>query len=230
MDELGKVKTAPEMVNQEIIGQPQVEAISKNDTLKVIAVISMLIDHIGYVLFPQHMFLRVIGRIAFPIFAYSVTAGYTNTRNLKKYAMRLLLFALISQIPYHFFSPGKLNIMFTLLYGLGCIYFIDKKKYILLFLAAALSVFVPMDYGTYGVFVTVLFYIYRDNPKLTVISQVAVTLAYVLLHNISVQFFCVVSLLFILKKWKINIVLNKYFFYVFYPAHITILLLIAKLF
>lgn len=75
---------------------------SRNDLLKLTAMITMLIDHIGAVLFPGVMILRTIGRIAFPIFAYQISKGFRHTSDLKKYATRLLIFGLISQIPYMF--------------------------------------------------------------------------------------------------------------------------------
>ena len=97
----------------------------RNDSLKLIAMVTMLIDHIGYMFFPQHAIFRSVGRLAFPIFAYLLSVGYEKTSSLKNYALRLLAFGLISQVPYAFFSPGlefeplELNIMFTLLAALG---------------------------------------------------------------------------------------------------------------
>ena len=88
-----------------------------NFYLKLIACICMLIDHIGYLFFPQYEFLRVIGRIAFPIFSYLITEGYTHTSSIRKYSLRLLIFALISQIPYMLvFNTSNLNIFFYIIY------------------------------------------------------------------------------------------------------------------
>jgi hypothetical protein len=105
---------------------------SRNDALKLFAMTTMFIDHIGYMLFPEYRILRSIGRLAFPIFAYQLAVGYAKTSSLKNYAKRLFVFALISQVPYSFFSPGlefkplELNIMFTLLLALGVVYIYDK--------------------------------------------------------------------------------------------------------
>lgn len=73
----------------------------------------------------------LFGRIAFPIFAFQITEGYMHTKDLKKYFKRLILFAIISQIPFMLFlstftSPFTLNIFFTLLFGLFAIYIYDK--------------------------------------------------------------------------------------------------------
>ncbi|MFZ5968269.1 MAG: TraX family protein [Bacillota bacterium] len=112
-------------------GSNSAAASYRNDMLKLFAMFTMLIDHIGYIFFPQYRIFRTIGRLAFPIFAYQVATGYTKTSNLKNYARRLFHFALLSQIPYSFFSPDlkfdplHLNIMFLLLFSLGIIYVYD---------------------------------------------------------------------------------------------------------
>ncbi len=107
----------------------------RNDVLKLIAIITMFIDHIGYFIYPEIRGLRVIGRIAFPIFAYMIAMGYIHTSNRKKYAKRLFLFALISQPPYmlfsltmdpFFFNPFAFNVMFLLLLGLGFLSLFDR--------------------------------------------------------------------------------------------------------
>lgn len=91
--------------------------------LKLIAIITMSFDHSGYLIYGHISWMNFIGRIAFPIFAFQISEGYTHTRNLKKYFIRLIIFALISQIPYAwfsycFFSHISLNIIFTLILGL----------------------------------------------------------------------------------------------------------------
>ncbi|MBR1523666.1 MAG: TraX protein, partial [Lachnospiraceae bacterium] len=68
--------------------------------LKLIAVISMLIDHTGDVLFPGTMWLRYIGRLAFPIYCFLLVEGFFHTKDLRRYMFRLLLFGLISEIPF----------------------------------------------------------------------------------------------------------------------------------
>lgn len=99
----------------------------RNDTLKLIALLTMLVDHIGYLFYPEMMVFRTIGRIAFPIFAYQVAMGYKHTSNLSAYSLRLFGFAIISMVPYAFFSPTMafdpltFNIMYLLLMGIGVI-------------------------------------------------------------------------------------------------------------
>ncbi len=104
----------------------------RNDVLKLIAIITMIIDHIGAAFFPEVTLFRTIGRIAFPIFAYQLAKGYRHTSNLGEYSKRLLIFACISYIPYIYFlgdgttpNPLALNVMFLLLAGIGALLLYD---------------------------------------------------------------------------------------------------------
>ena len=115
--------------------------------LKVIAIIAMLIDHIGGVFFPEVGWFRWIGRLAFPIFCYCMTVGLLYTRNIKKYLFRLGLFAVISQ-PFYVlaFHPHDFmaeftnwNIFFTLFLSLLAMYGLKERKW-WLFIAAFLVV------------------------------------------------------------------------------------------
>ena len=107
--------------------------------LKIIAMVTMLIDHASIAYFEQISWMNLIGRIAFPIFAFQISEGYIHTKNLKKYFLRLFLFALISQIPFMLFLSTyidieeliftellTLNIFFTLFVGLLAIFLYDK--------------------------------------------------------------------------------------------------------
>jgi hypothetical protein len=95
----------------------------RNDILKLIALITMLIDHIGYMFFEHIRLFRTIGRIAFPIFAYQLAMGFRHTSNRVRYLGRLVIFSAISYIPYIYFDPNleknplTFSIMFQLLLG-----------------------------------------------------------------------------------------------------------------
>jgi len=103
-------------------------------TLKIIAMITMLIDHTGHLIFGDFSYFNYIGRLAFPIFAFQISQGYIHTKDFKKYAFRLAVFALIAQIPFMLFISiitgafftWYLNIFFTLLLGLLAILAYDK--------------------------------------------------------------------------------------------------------
>ena len=168
--------------------------------LKIIAVITMTCDHLSYLIFGQLSFLNFIGRIAFPIFAYQISEGYIHTRNLKKYFLRLFVFALISQIPFMLFTSiftthFSLNIFFTLLFGLFTIILydkIDKKTYktshmhifcnvlgvIAACLIALLAEILHTDYGAFGVSIIFLFYFFRNHKVLMNLSFILSVLIY----------------------------------------------------
>ncbi|HCS73517.1 MAG TPA: conjugal transfer protein TraX, partial [Clostridiales bacterium] len=87
--------------------------------IKLIAMITMLVDHIGAVFYPNALWMRIIGRVSFPLFAWGIAMGSRWTRDWKRYAARLLALALLTQIPYSLlFQNGYWNICFTLLSGL----------------------------------------------------------------------------------------------------------------
>lgn len=101
-------------------------------TLKFIAVIAMMLDHMCYTVIRGNMWMTWVGRIAFPIFAFLIVEGFFHTKSVKKYALRLFIFALISEIPYDLmrsaavFNPFEQNVYWTLLIGLLVIWAIDK--------------------------------------------------------------------------------------------------------
>ena len=92
-------------------------------TLKYIAMATMLVDHMGYVLFPWILWLRCVGRIAFPIFAFQIAEGCIRTHDRRRYALRLLLFAVLTEVPFDLafsgrpLDPSYQNVLWTLLAG-----------------------------------------------------------------------------------------------------------------
>ncbi|MCT4543074.1 MAG: conjugal transfer protein TraX [Vallitalea sp.] len=208
--------------------------------LKIIACITMLIDHVGAVFFSKYVWLRIIGRIAFPIFAYLIVEGYFHTKNIKKYLTRLLLFGVVSEIPFNlafygelFYFPG-LNIFFTLFLGLLVIYIYDNyKSYggIALIIIGVIAEFIGTDYGMIGILVIFLFYIFKGNYIMQAISFIAITLIgvgteYYMSGQLSIQIYSITSL-FLLYIYNGKKGMNiKYLFYGFYPGHLLIIGLI----
>lgn len=209
-----------------------VKSNSRNDLLKFIAVIAMIVDHIGSIFLPQFIFLRVIGRIAFPIFAASIAEGYQYTKNFDKYILRLLGFGIISQIPFAMlFEKNELNVMFTFVLALMLIFFLDRKNYFFAGAILVLVYFVDTNYGMYGVAMSAFFYFLRSKKIWLIISLCAITIWYCLYYSNVWQLFALGGFLaaMYLPRDLIKIKLPRYFFYWFYPVHIVILLILKQI-
>lgn len=222
--------------------------------LKIIAVICMFCDHLGDVGLRYLSVMNIIGRIAFPLFAFQLVVGYKNTSNLKKYAIRLITFALISQIPFSIFSYiingslFSLNIFFTLAFGLMVLFIFenfDNKffKYLLIALILVLAHFAKVDYGAWGVFI--IFFIYLFCPTLNKDTKMDKRLQYfIFLFGFLIlcllkysEYFGQMSYIYLISIIAFTFLPSilmlfyngkkgrswKYFFYVFYPLHLTIL-------
>ena len=86
--------------------------------LKLIAIIAMTCDHVGMLFYPQVWWLRVIGRLTMPIMAFMLVEGFRHTRNVKKYMLRMAVFAIMTAVPYYLACKTPWNVLFTLLLGL----------------------------------------------------------------------------------------------------------------
>ena len=224
-----------------------------NFDLKLIAIITMTIDHIGVVFgTPFYNLLRAVGRLSFPIFAFLLTEGYVHTKSFSKYFLRLLVLALISEVIYDyvffdsFIYIGANNIFFTLALGLLTLFLLDKSKglikryfkdkvdlfiilpitYLLIIVIMGLmGEFLNFSYGMLGLLVISFFYLFKDNFALVVIS---VSLSTLILGE-GMQYFSLFSLILIYfynKKLGKNC---KLLFYLYYPLHILVLGVIRML-
>ena len=195
----------------------------KNTLLFVIAAITMVIDHIGIVFFPEHIFLRMIGRISFPIYAYGIAQGVKHTSNFKKYITRILIAAVIAQ-PFYMYSLRKgVNIMFELILFATVLNFVKNEKNIHAIILALLTAVLNLDYGLYGLILAFGFFI-MDEEKLTGIILISIATFVSALGSIMfAQGFAILALPLILFLPNINIKLPKYFFYAFYPLHLIII-------
>lgn len=213
--------------------------------LKTIAMLSMLCDHIAFVLIPAtdyprlYYIMRAAGRIAFPLFCFMLVEGFTYTRNREKYIIRLLIFAIISEIPFDLasdgtaFDFGSQNVMWTLLIGFIVMYVIEQAgnnylaKIIIIILGGTVAGFMHTDYSVFGVFVIAMLYIFRYNRRKGVIMM-----GILITTQNSIEIFALLSIPFILNynPDKNDVILPKYFFYAFYPAHLFILYIIHQFF
>ena len=212
--------------------------------LKIIAIVTMFIDHLGYAVHNgSFSSFNYIGRLAFPIFAFQISEGYIHTKNIKKYFLRLLLFAVISQLPFMIFNSILnihklyLNTLFTLFLGLVSIYIYDKCKYkslgILFYIFIGfIAQYSCCDYGFYGVSIILIFYVFKNNiinASISFILATAVKYIIAILKNgydirYIYLFICTcISIIFIIfyngKKGK-DI---KYLLYLFYPIHLLLI-------
>ena len=212
--------------------------------LKIIAIITMLFDHLGYIIYKKFTFMNLIGRLSFPIFAFQLSEGYTHTKNLKRYFLRLLIFAIISQIPYMLFvniftNTITLNILFTLTLGLFSITIYNKLEnkslgICLVILCAVTAELLHFDYGWFGISTIFIFYILKKEKWfMNIIFSITAFLNYFysFISTLKIEYlfiflFCILSLipinLYNGKKGKNT----KYLLYIFYPLHLFVLYLL----
>lgn len=204
--------------------------------LKWIAMISMLIDHTGAVLFPQYIQMRMIGRLAFPIYCFLLVEGAVHTSDIRKYEIRLLLFALVSELPFDLAFYTRVdfrhqNVFFTLFLGLVVVEQYQKRRQklssFLIFIAAmVLSEVMHTDYSAAGIVFIVLFYLlYQYKTG----KQAVFVVANFLMYGTSVQAYAGLAALPMLLYNGKRGPSMKYFFYVFYPLHLLILWLICRI-
>lgn len=201
---------------------------NKSNTIKLLAIMFMLIDHIGAVFFPNQKIFRIIGRLSFPLFAYQLTIGFKHTSDLEQYMLRLWLFSIVSQIPYVLlFKTTNLNILFTLFLALFVLKEIEEENYYWILLGTLLAELLSMDYAAYGVLIVIYFYYFHDYKFKNILIFIAINIIYTIFNPSSPQFFSIFSLpLIYLIDYLPEIRINKKTFYLFYPAHLTILLII----
>ena len=222
------------------------------DLLKWIALITMFIDHIGAGIFEKSpVFMsdhyqidyafRSIGRLAFPIFCFLIVEGYDHTRSRFKYARNLLIFALISEIPFDLLfkekciDMGYQNVYFTLFIGLVTIIgmgYIEQKNLkaslLLELFAAAFGAFIAYlmktDYGEWGVVLIAVIFVTRRNR----LAQCLLTVMFMITSPFYMNIAMIESLgalSFILVgmyNGERKGTINKYVFYSLYPAHILL--------
>lgn len=152
-------------------------------SIKVIAIAAMLVDHFALILFPESVALRMIGRLAFPLFAWLIANGAEHTSDIDRYLRRLFFFGILSQIPFEigFFLSGYhplfFNVLFTLFLGLLAIKSIQSDsshmtKISVVTGSALLASLIHADYGGIGVLSIVAFYILRKRPVALICSQI----------------------------------------------------------
>lgn len=224
----------------------KLKCLSSSD-LKFIALCTMTIDHIGAVLLPQYLFLRIIGRIAFPIYCFLLVNGLFHTKDCRKYVGRLVIFALISEVFFDLtffgtvYAPQHQNVFFTLAIGLIMIYILENirgkaifkmiflnfiAELLVVILGCMLAYFLQTDYSFFGIIMIYGFYIFRYNRFLSCLFQVYINV--VIMGG--VQSFAILSLPFVcLYNGKPGTKKHKWLFYIYYPAHLMMIFMLERI-
>lgn len=216
-------------------------------TLKIIAMISMVFDHVGDLFFPEAIWMRAVGRLAMPIFSFLIAEGYIHTRDRKRYLLRLAVFALISEIPFDLAFEGKIgtshqNIMLSFFLSVIALMLYDliqggserEKTSIgrtLLGVCAVtaiamLSLLLRADYTVFAVIAVFLFYVFRKKHPLI---RAGVGVAFLALTRM-IGYYSATGLSFIplaLYNGKKGKGL-KWLFYAFYPGHLLLLAVLKR--
>lgn len=217
--------------------------------LKLIAAAAMLLDHAGILLFPWVQLFRILGRLAYPIYAYMIAEGCRYTRNKPRYFLMIFGLGAACQIVYYFFSGDTyLNILLTFSLSILLTYLLQamhqaktwqrEALWSVLFCAGFLAVYgldriLTIDYGFWGVMtpVFVSFAFVRSFPRWASVLLLGAGLVLLADQWGGVQWYALLSLPLLLlysgKRGKANL---KYFFYIFYPVHLAVLQGIAMLF
>lgn len=201
--------------------------------LKVIAILSMTIDHIAYYYGVSNPYvyelMRTIGRIAFPTFAFLLAEGYVHTSNRQRYMLSLFTFAILSEIPWLLLNhDNSHNVLFTLLAGVIGMYIIDtsRSKWVALtslVLIGCTTLMAETDYSLNGFVLTLLFFMFRGRPDFQMLFGLPLMYEYGFM-GILMAF--AVIFLYNGERGFIHGKDAKYVFYAFYPAHLMLIYLI----
>lgn len=205
-----------------------------SNRLKLLALLTMTVDHIGVHLLPQYTFLRIIGRLAFPIYAYCIAEGCTHTKNRRKYLLQMAGMALLCQLVY-FFAMGSLFqcILVTFTLSILTIYAIDSGSSVKAVTAvcsvALFTVFLPqwlshtdfyVDYGLWGVLLPVAVCLAKTRQQKLVCAAVFLTL--LALQYGGTQWYGLLALIpLALYDGTRGSPRLKWLFYWYYPLHLV---------
>ena len=214
--------------------------------LKYMAFLSMLLDHVNNALITPYLdgkgpllhvsnVLSILGRVAFPLFMFFLVEGFFKTRSRKKYLMNLLIFAIVSEVPFDLFTSRELfnknwnNMMFTLALSLATIWIVDEIKgrlgkkskalwygvsVLVVAFMCAVAMFFSLDYDYHAIIVAYLFYLFYEKP----------------LYGAALGYLSIIKELYSVLGFAATLTYNgergkqyKWLNYAFYPVHLLIL-------
>lgn len=198
--------------------------------MQLLSMLTMLIDHIGLIFFPDESIWRIIGRIAFPLYAYGIVEGYRHTSNLSKYLLRLFILMIISQVPYMLaIQTVRINVIGTLLLSVLALIALDRLKknsikILVILLCVVAMEFIPMDYGSYGLLLVLIYRFARSDGVIWLHFLLnALFFAY---KGWTIQLFSVLASFMIANISQLQLnkrVVPNWLWRSFYPAHLALL-------
>ena len=218
--------------------------------LKIIALITMTVDHIGKLIFPQYRVLRVIGRLAFPIFAFMIAEGCKYTKSSKSYLASIVTLAAVCQLTYYITGKSLYqNILVTFTLSIILILSIRKAREskavpdVLAAVLAISAVFVitlvlpeyidgfVIDYGIWGVLLPVCIYFGETKASKLIAAGVCLVMLSLNMSMRGIQWFSLLSLplLFCYNNQRGKLKMKK-LFYIYYPAHLVVIYGVSVLF
>ena len=220
--------------------------------LKIIAIVCMTVDHVGMVFFPDQIWMRVVGRLTFPLMAFMISEGFLYTHNLQKYLARMLIFAAIAAVPFFLLwgTPG--NVLFTYFVEIIALYLQQKTqspvlKWLIVLVCGLVAIL--FDYSIFGVLVVFAFYRSEYDVRKMFLYLLAIIAVFFLGLAAYCQFFLHSMQMFYdyQFQWGVFLALPliamyngklgasgknaffRYGFYVYYPLNIFIIWVVQAL-
>lgn len=214
--------------------------------LKTVAAVSMFIDHIGAELFPQVIGLRIIGRLAFPVFSFFIYEGFKYTHSKKRYLSRIFFLGILCVCVYYLYS-GKIygNVLITFSASIAVLYGITvlrerqweskkNKAFGITFVFGGficiyfICTWIQVDYGVCGVclpvFADIAEGIGRKTNRHMALAGFSAGLIVLAIRIGGIQYFCLLTIpLLAMYNGRRGSVYMKSFFYWFYPAHLAVI-------
>ena len=220
------------------------------DHLKAIACLAMLLDHIGAEVYPS-VALRVIGRIAFPLFCFALCQGFYHTRNRWKYLLRLGICAVVAEPFFDLLFCGELsfakqNVLLTLFSGLVMAVLMEKTedplwKMLIIVPFYFLAELLRTDYAGAGILTVALFILTYNNRFALLLQTAGLLLIALSMRSVVIRFWgigiplqlftvgAMVPIALYSGKKLLHSRAAQWIFYLFYPAHMALLLLLIKI-
>jgi hypothetical protein len=202
-----------------------------------IAIITMIVDHIGITFFPDSPMWRIVGRLAFPIYTYYVAIGMMRTRNRPRYLRRLAMLAILSQLPFSLlFGVWTVNVIGTFFLSVASIYMMERTpsrslRFFWPIAAVILMEFVSFDYGIYGLLL-LIFYRYMKGHTM-VLAHLGLNFLYCVLFSAPIQLYSIIPTLVFAYLSASSAVTGysapRWLWRSFYPVHLLALYILSTI-